>query len=117
MQAGQEEFGSGKSIEYRKRNDLQAAEFEDVYWGRWFYPINVLALCLAAVPFAFGLLRSGGAGKRLFLGIVFALGFYMLQKLSTNLAGVYKFDYRIAYVLPPIVMLMVSSILFRRRSG
>src|SRR5688572_24154760 len=105
------------SIAYFKRNALDASEFESIYWGRWFYPLNVLALCQAAVPFAFGLLRSGGAGKRLFLGIVFALGFYMLQKLSTNLAGVYKFDYRIAYVLPPAVMLAVSSMLFRRRSG
>ena len=105
------------SIAYFKRNSLDASEFEAIYWGRWFYPLNVLALCLAAVPFAFGLLRSGGAGKRLFLGIIFALGFYMLQKLSTNLAGVYKFDYRIAYFLPPAVMLAVSAFLFRRRSG
>ena len=37
------------SIEYRKRNSLQAAEYEDIYWSRWFYPFNVLALCLAAV--------------------------------------------------------------------
>jgi lipopolysaccharide export system permease protein len=105
------------SIAYFKRNALDASEFESIYWGRWFYPLNVLALCLAAVPFAFGLLRSGGAGKRLFLGIVFALGFYMLQKLSTNLAGVYRFDYRLAYLLPPAVMLAVSAMLFRRRSG
>ena len=42
--------------------------------GAWFYAFNVLALCLAAVPFAFGTLRSGGLGKRLFIGIVFALG-------------------------------------------
>ena len=113
-------MGSGElaqSIEYRKRNDLQAAEFEDVYWGRWFYPINVLALCLAAVPFAFGSLRSGGLGKRLFIGIVFALGFWLVQTQFVKLAGVYKFDFRIAYLIPPMIMLGVSAALFRRRSG
>ena len=113
-------MGSGElaqSIEYRKRNDLQAAEFEDVYWGRWFYPINVLALCLAAVPFAFGSLRSGGYGKRVFVGIVFALGFYVLQLTFSKLAGVYRFDYRIAYAMPPVLMLVVSWLLFRRRSS
>src|SRR3546814_7485756 len=51
-------------INYRKRNGLDASEFEEHYWGRWFYPLNVLALCLAAIPFAFGTLRSGGAGQR-----------------------------------------------------
>jgi len=41
----------------------------------------VLALCLAAIPFAFGSLRSGGAGKRLFMGIMFALAFWLLQMI------------------------------------
>jgi lipopolysaccharide export system permease protein len=105
------------SIQYRKRNGLDAGEYEEHYWGRWFYPLNVLALCLAAIPFAFGSLRSGGLGKRLFLGIVFSLGFWLLQTQFIKLAGVYKFDYRLAYLIPPVVMLAVSTVLFRRRSG
>lgn len=105
------------SIAYRVRNGLESGEFEQVYWGRWFYPFNVLALCLAAIPFAFGTLRSGGYGKRLFLGIVFALGFWMLQQMFSKLAGIYHFDYRIAYALPPLIMLGVSGFLFKRRSG
>ncbi len=113
-------MGSGElrdSIEYRKRNRLDAGDFEEIYWGRWFYPLNVLALCLAAIPFAFGTLRSGGYGKRLFLGIVFALGFFLLQKMAVQMAGVFRFDYRIAYAMPPLIMLWVSFMLFKRRSG
>src|SRR5690606_30317081 len=53
----------GRSIDYRERNGLDARDYEEVYWGRWYYPLNVLALCLAAIPFAFGSLRSGGMGK------------------------------------------------------
>ena len=75
----------------------------------------MLALCLAAVPFAFGSLRSGGMGKRLFLGMLFALGFLLLQMFFGRMAGALRFDYRIAYALPPIVMLAVSSWLFKRR--
>ncbi len=105
------------SIEYRKRNQLDSSEFEAFYWGRWFYPLNVLALCLAAIPFAFGTLRSGGLGKRLFLGVVFALGFWLLQEMSARLAGAYRFDYRVAYTLPSVLMLAISWLLFRRRSG
>jgi len=105
------------SIQYRKRNGLDAGEYEENYWGRWFYPLNVLALCLAAIPFAFGSLRSGGLGKRLFLGIVFSLGFWLLQLQFVKLATAFKFDYRLAYLIPPVVLLAVSSVLFRRRSG
>lgn len=106
-----------EGIKYRQRNNLDASEFEQHYWGRWFYPLNVLALCLAAIPFAFGTLRSGGAGKRLFIGMVFALGFWLLQTQFVSLAGVYKFDYRIAYVVPSLLLLTISFLLFRRRSG
>jgi lipopolysaccharide export system permease protein len=106
-----------RSIDYRQRNGLDAREYEEVYWGRWFYPLNVLALCLAAIPFAFGSLRSGGLGKQLFLGILFALSFWLMQTLFSRLAGAFKFDYWIAYLLPPLVMLTVSAWLFRRRSS
>jgi lipopolysaccharide export system permease protein len=104
-------------IEYRKRNDLDASEFEEHYWGRWFYPLNVLALCLAAMPFAFGSLRSGGLGRRLFIGIVFALGFWLLQNQVVRLAAVYRFDYRLAYAIPPMLMMGISWFLFHKRSG
>lgn len=107
----------GNAIDYRKRNQLDASEFEVFYWGRWFYPLNVLALCLSAIPFAFGALRNGGVGKRIFIGIVFALGFWLLQQQSVRLAQVYHFDYRLAYLLPTLVMLSVSVWLFKRRSG
>ena len=105
-----------QSIDYRRRNGLDARVYEDNYWNRWFYPLNVLALCLAAIPFAFGSLRSGGMGKRLFLGMLFALGFLLLQMLFGRLAGALKFDFRIAYALPPLIMLAVSAWLFKRRS-
>lgn len=105
------------SIEYRERNDLDARDYQDMFWSRLFYPVNVLALCLAAIPFAFGSLRSGGMGKRLFLGILFALGFWLLQMLFGRMAGALKFNYFFAYALPPALMLLISGLLFRRRSS
>jgi lipopolysaccharide export system permease protein len=105
------------AIDYRQRNGLDASDFQEHYWGRWFYPINVLALCLAAIPFAFGTLRSGGMGKRLFIGIVFALGFWLLQLMSVRLATVFKLDFRVAYFLPIMVMSGLSLWLFKKRSG
>jgi len=106
-----------RAIQYRKRNALDAGEYEEHYWGRWFYPLNVLALCLAAIPFAFGTLRSGGLSKRLFIGIVFALGFWLLQTQFVRLASVLDLDFRLAYAMPTLIMVVVSVLLFRKRSG
>ncbi|GAB2625608.1 LPS export ABC transporter permease LptG [Novilysobacter erysipheiresistens] len=105
------------AIQYRQRNALDAGEYEEHYWGRWFYPLNVLALCLAAIPFAFGSLRSGGLGKRLFIGIIFALGFWLVQTQFVKMASAFKFDFRLAYALPTVIMVAVSMFLFKKRSG
>jgi len=93
------------NIEYLRRNQLDAAKFETAYWARWFYPLNVIVLCLATLPFAFGSLRSGGFGKRLFLGILIGIGALLVQRMFVNLADVYRFDVRLAYLLPPLLVL------------
>jgi lipopolysaccharide export system permease protein len=104
------------SLTYLERNGLDRGEFENAYWARWFYPVNVLVLCLAAMPFAFGTLRSGGFGKRLFLGIVFGIAFFTLQRLAVDMAEVYRFDLRIGNALPPLAIATFSWLWFRRRA-
>lgn len=93
------------NIDYLKRNQLNAWKFESAYWGRWFYPLKVIVLCLATLPFAFGSLRSGGFGKRLFLGILIGIGYLLAEQLFVNLADVYRFDVRWAYLLAPALLL------------
>jgi lipopolysaccharide export system permease protein len=97
-----------RNIDYLQRNDLDAKAFENAYWGRWFYPVNVVVLCLAALPFAFGSLRSGGFGKRLFIAIVIGVGYLLGQRLAVSLSDVYHFDARLAYALPPLALLALS---------
>ena len=95
------------NIEYMRRNQLDAMRFESAYWSRWFYPFNVIVLCLATLPFAFGSLRSGGFGKRLFIGILIGIGALLVQRMFVGLADVYRFDVRWAFLLPPLLILAV----------
>jgi lipopolysaccharide export system permease protein len=96
------------NIEYLRRNRLDAGKFESAYWSHWFYPYNVIVLCLATLPFAFGSLRSGGFGKRLFLGILIGIGALLVQRMFAGLSDVYRFDVRLAYLFPPLVILGLS---------
>lgn len=102
------------SLDYLERNGLDKGQFENAYWRRWFYPANALVLCLAAMPFAFGTLRSGGFGKRLFIGIVLGLGYFMLQRLAVDTAEVYRYDLRLANALPPLLVATAAWLYFRR---
>lgn len=104
-----------ESLDYLQRNGLDMSEFESAYWARWFYPVNALVLCLAVLPLAFGTLRSGGFGKRLFLGIVFGLGYFVLQTLTVRMAEVFHYDLRLGNAMPPLLVAVASWLYFRRR--
>lgn len=106
-----------RNMDYLERNGLDNKTFANAYWARWFYPVNVVVLCLAALPFAFGSLRSGGFGKRLFIAIVIGIGYLLAQRLVVSLSDVYRFDARVAYLLPPLALLSVCWGLFARRRG
>lgn len=103
-----------EGLDYMERNQLDSAEFSTAFWSRIFYPFSTIALCLAALPFAFGTLRSGGFGKRLFLGVVFGVGMFTIQTLVVNLAQVYHLPLPMAYSLPPLLVAAVSWWHFRR---
>ncbi|KFN43199.1 LPS export ABC transporter permease LptG [Arenimonas oryziterrae] len=95
------------NIDYLKRNQLDAAKFENDYWARWFYPLKVIVLCLATLPFAFGSLRSGGFGKRLFLGMMIGIGYVLAERMLVNLSDVYRYDVRLAYAISPLLLLAI----------
>lgn len=103
------------NITYLQRNQLDASRFESTYWGRWFYPVGVIVLCLATLPFAFTSLRSGGLGKRLFIGIILGISYILVERLFVNLADVYRFDVRLAYLLPPVLLGALMFGLTRRQ--
>ncbi|MEO8672545.1 MAG: LPS export ABC transporter permease LptG [Tahibacter sp.] len=105
-----------RNIVYRQRNQQDAQVFQMAYWGRLFWPLNVLMLVLCALPFAFGTLRTGGLGKRLFIGIVIAVTWYFLQRAVVNLAAVYGMDLMLANLLPAVAMAVVALVYFRRAS-
>ena len=47
---------------------------------------------------------------------MFSLIFWLVQTQFVRLAGVFKFDYRIAYMVPVLVMAGLSLWLFKRKS-
>ena len=103
-----------RNIEYMTRNRQDASSYQRAYWGRIFYPLNVLVLAFCAVPFAFGALRTGGLGKRLFIGIALAIMYYFFQSAVVSMGSVYNFNLALANALPSIVLAAAALFYFRR---
>jgi lipopolysaccharide export system permease protein len=74
----------------------------------------VLVLC--AMPFAFGALRSGGLGKRMFLGMLLAIGWYFLQKAMVSFGTVYGIPPLVANLLPAVVLALAAWLYFRKHA-
>jgi len=105
-----------RSIAYLERNHQEAQAFQAAFWARVFYPLNVLLLAFCAVPFAFGALRSGGLGKRLFLGMVIAVAWYFGQRALVNLGAVYGVHLALANLVPALVLAAIITMYFRRHA-
>ena len=105
-----------RSIRYMDKNQQDASQFRNAFWERVYYPLNVLLLALCAMPFAFGTLRSGGAGKRLFLGLVVAITFYLLRASIVSFGTVYGLHAAAANALPPLILLVGIVTYFRRNA-
>ncbi|NII12078.1 LPS export ABC transporter permease LptG [Oleiagrimonas sp. C23AA] len=105
-----------RNIRYLERNGQNPGVYASAFWARALYPLNVLALVLCAMPFAFGGLRSGGLGKRLFIGILLAVAWYFLQRSLTSMGSVYGIPPLLSNLLPALVLLGVAGYYFRRHA-
>jgi lipopolysaccharide export system permease protein len=106
----------GQNIAALERSGQDASGFRQQFWARLLYPVDVLVLVFCALPFAFGALRSGGLAKRLFLGIVLALGFYFLQRAVVSLGVVFDVHPALANLAPPLLLVAGASLWFRRHA-
>jgi lipopolysaccharide export system permease protein len=102
------------NIRFAERNALDPLPFQSALWYRLSYPVAILAILLAALPFAFSNLRSGGAGKRLFIGMLIGVAFFFLQRTSANLFETYRWALWAGYLAPPLVMALFGLWLLRR---
>jgi lipopolysaccharide export system permease protein len=103
-----------RNIEYNRRNLQDASSYERAFWSRVYYPLNVLVLAFCAIPFAFGTLRTGGLGKRLFFGIALAITYYFFQSAVVSIGAVYNFNPALSTVAPSLLLALAAFVYFRR---
>lgn len=105
-----------QNITALERNRQDASTYRREYWERLFYPVTLLVLVFCAMPFAFGALRSGGLSKRLFLGLVLAIGFFLLQRSVVSVGVVYGVHPALANLAPPLILVAAAWAWFRRHA-
>lgn len=103
-----------RNIRYFRANGQNSGSYANAWWARIFYPLNILLLVLAVLPLAFGNLRSGGLGQRIFTGIIVAVAWYFLQLSVVSLGNVYGLAPWLSNLLPAVLLALIALLHYRR---
>lgn len=90
------------------------AKYDIALWSKFAYPFLVLAIALAGLPFVFGLLRSGGFGKRLLIGVMIGLVLYLMDRMLLNVGEVFHVHPIVVTMVPSIVIISVVLLYLKR---
>jgi lipopolysaccharide export system permease protein len=101
-------------VDYQRANGLDATGFAIALWSRIARTLSVVLVCMLAVPFVFGPLRSSGAGARTVLGILIGVVFFLLTRTLENSGEVYGLDPVLIGWAPVALLAVVTTVLIAR---
>jgi lipopolysaccharide export system permease protein len=99
---------------YLQQNGLDSSAYEQAFWQRANFPLNVLAMVLVALPFVFRGARSGGRSPGLFVGVALGLVFFVVSRLTQSLAMVWPVPLWLSLLAPPLLIGLVGMVALRR---
>jgi len=79
-------------VGHLRQNGLESTRFETAFWARIARTAALIVVVMLAVPFAFGPLRSSGAGARTVVGILIGAGFFLLARMLESGGPVFDLD-------------------------
>lgn len=103
-----------KFIEYQRENEIKTDKYELIYWKRFSVPLSAIVMLILAMPFLFGSNRGGGAGQRVFIGIVVGIVFYLANRSVNELGIVYGFSPIVSAFIPSLLFLGIGLLALKR---
>jgi lipopolysaccharide export system permease protein len=98
-------------------NQLDTEQTEFAFWSRIARGLAPIAALWLALPFAFGSLRSAGAGGRVAVGLAIGIGFFLMQKMLESGVTVFGGHPFVWAWLPTGLMVLAAWLLLRRVGG
>ena len=87
-------------IKYLQSNGLESDRYEIAFWNRIATVAGIAVMCMLALPFVLGPLRSTGAGARMLIGTFIGIGYFLLSLIFfVSLDTVAK---HLSQIYPPI---------------
>ncbi|OFV45986.1 Lipopolysaccharide export system permease protein LptG [Oligella urethralis] len=97
-------------IQYLEDNHLQSNRQVVALWRKGVYPFTLLVMITLAAPISFMQTRKGGAGLKVFGGILIGVVFFMINQLALNLGMLNNLPPWLTALAPNTIALVIASL-------
>jgi len=101
-------------ISHLELNKQNTGPYALAFWQKLNAPFATVVMMVLAIPFVFGLQRSGGIGARLFTGIVIGLAFFVVSRGFGYFGLLYGVPAILGALLPTLLFFGATLVLLRR---
>lgn len=101
-------------MDYLGENGLSDRIYKAAFWEKVLFPLTIVALVLAGMPFVFGAAKSHNMGVRLFFGMMLGGVFMIVDRAVQKFGGVYDLPALLTIIAPPLVLMVVAILVLRR---
>jgi lipopolysaccharide export system permease protein len=95
-------------VRYLKANGLDADKYEVAFWSRIATLVGIAVMCVLALPFVFGSLRTTGAGARMIIGILIGVGYFFLNRTLADSVEVFDLSPILVAWFPTLLLSAVT---------
>jgi lipopolysaccharide export system permease protein len=106
--------GLYRYVQHLRANGLESRTWEAALWSRIARSVSTVLLCVLAVPFVFGPLRSAGAGSRTVIGIAIGVVYFLVNRTLENSGDVYGLNPLVVAWAPAAVLAVVTTVAVAR---
>ncbi len=83
-----------KNIKYLDNNNLDTTVQTKIFWEKLFQPVSTVIMLFLAMPFIFGRYRQNNLSKRIVIGVLIGISFFIVSSILPNIGivlGIYPF--------------------------
>ncbi len=100
---------------HQQANGIRPTSYSLTFWQRLFIPLSTGVMFLLALPFVFGSQRNSSQGRKLFIGVMFGLAYYVSYTSIANIILLTGAPIVLGAIIPIVLFALVSFILLWAR--
>lgn len=103
-------------IAYLRENNQSTLRYEQALWGKFMYPVSIMALLALAVPLVRIEARPAAIGQRIFIGVLIGISFHLVNQSMLHLGVVFRLNPFLSTAIPSLLILFATLWLIQRRA-